>query len=187
MLDCKEGLKHMFESHSISKCRLIVYALWAIWNSRNRFIHEEEVRSGSQVAEFVLNYLKELDYLKVSLLVERLHMARWDAPVGSRFKINFDAAYKKHRKESYSGLVVKNEKAEVICSKTVRNVNISSVFAAEVIACIQALDLGIHLGLKDVIVEGDFQTVIQKLQKEGDDRSEIAVYIKYSKYQSLKF
>ncbi|KAH1128655.1 hypothetical protein J1N35_000033 [Gossypium stocksii] len=104
-------------------------------------------------------------------------MAKWDVPVGSRVKINFDAAYNRHRKESYSGLVVRNEKAEVICSKSVRNANIPSVFAAEAMACVQALDLVIYIGLKDVIVEGDSQTVIKKLQEEGDDRSEIAAYI----------
>ncbi|XP_052881936.1 uncharacterized protein LOC108474552 isoform X2 [Gossypium arboreum] len=44
-------------------CRMITCALWAIWANRNRFLHEGESRSGSQVADFVLNYLKELDDL----------------------------------------------------------------------------------------------------------------------------
>lgn len=61
--DFLEVLITMFESHSISKCRMITCALWAIWANRNRFLHEGESRSGSQVADFVLNYLKELDDL----------------------------------------------------------------------------------------------------------------------------
>ncbi|KAH1083261.1 hypothetical protein J1N35_023022 [Gossypium stocksii] len=114
-------------------------------------------------------------------------MARWDAPVGPKVKINFDAAYNMYRKESYSRLVVRNEKAKIICSKSVRNANIPSVFVAEVMACVQALDLGIHIGLRDVIVEGDSRTVIKKLQEEGDDRSEMEAYIKDLKYRSLSF
>ncbi|TYJ06062.1 hypothetical protein E1A91_A12G207400v1, partial [Gossypium mustelinum] len=58
-----EWLKNFFESHSIVICRMFVCALWGIRTSRNRFIHEGEMRSGSQVADFVTNYLHELDGL----------------------------------------------------------------------------------------------------------------------------
>ncbi|KAK5845318.1 hypothetical protein PVK06_001489 [Gossypium arboreum] len=36
-----------------------------IWNSRNKFVHEGEMKSGSQIAEFVLNYLNELEGLNM--------------------------------------------------------------------------------------------------------------------------
>ncbi|KAA3464885.1 Ribonuclease H-like superfamily protein [Gossypium australe] len=52
---------------------------------------------------------------------------------------------------------------------------------AEALACYQALVLGVHLGIRDVDVEGDSRAVIQKLQGESMDRSEIAAYIADSK------
>ncbi|KAA3469446.1 protein disulfide isomerase-like 1-4 [Gossypium australe] len=44
-----------------------------------------------------------------------------------------------------------------------------------------ALALGVHLGISDVDVEWDSRAVIQKLQGESMDRSEIAAYIADSK------
>lgn len=54
-------------------------------------------------------------------------------------------------------------------------------------ACLYALQLGLHLGLKEVEIEGDSRTVIRKLQMEHEDRSEVAVYINDSKKLSLGF
>ncbi|MBA0752977.1 hypothetical protein Gogos_019968, partial [Gossypium gossypioides] len=61
----------------------------------------------------------------------RLLTDRWIAPTGSTDKINFDAAFNRQRKESCLGLVVQNEKVEVICSRTVMHENIPSDSAAE--------------------------------------------------------
>ncbi|KHG03044.1 hypothetical protein F383_26668 [Gossypium arboreum] len=58
-----ETREHLFRDCPVAKEMMITCALWAIWANRNRFLHEGESRSGSQVADFVLNYLKELDDL----------------------------------------------------------------------------------------------------------------------------
>lgn len=106
------------------------------------------MRSGSQVADFVTNYLHELDGLTLLLPERRIHTTRQVAPQGLRFKINFDAAFNRQKNESCSGLVVRN--GEVICSKTIINANILSGFVAEALACLQTINLGLHLGLRDV-------------------------------------
>lgn len=64
--------------------------MWAIWTSRNRFIHEGELKWGSQIADFVINYFKELDGLDTHQLVRRIHTDRWVAPNGLMVRINFD-------------------------------------------------------------------------------------------------
>ncbi|KAK5784274.1 hypothetical protein PVK06_038797 [Gossypium arboreum] len=92
--------------------------------------------------------------------------------MGSRLKINFDAAFNNHKKELCFGLVIRNEEARVICSKTVMNTNILFVFAAEAVACVQALNLGLQLGLREVETEGDSWSVVRKLQEKMNDRSE---------------
>ncbi|KAK5813261.1 hypothetical protein PVK06_028709 [Gossypium arboreum] len=67
------------------------------------------------------------------------------------------------------------------------NVNIPSTFAAEAVACFQALKIDLHLGLREVEVEGDSRSVISKLQEKNEDRSEIAAFINDSKNLSLGF
>lgn len=84
--DFQEELINIFEYHFVPNCRLITCALWAIWTCRNRFLHEREMKSGSQVADFVLNYLKELDGLNRSVLEKKLHTIRWGAPIGQESK-----------------------------------------------------------------------------------------------------
>lgn len=67
------------------------------------------------------------------------------------------------------------------------NFGAASVFAAEAVACVQALNLGVQLGLREVEVEGDSQSVIRKLQKKMNDSSEISVYINEALKLSLSF
>ncbi|KAH1065444.1 hypothetical protein J1N35_030431 [Gossypium stocksii] len=52
---------------------------------------------------------------------------------------------------------------------------------------IKTVQLGLLLGLKDVEIEGDYRTVIQKLQDERKDRSDIEVLIKDTKQLCSRF
>ncbi|KAL1177432.1 hypothetical protein V6Z11_A03G030400 [Gossypium hirsutum] len=100
-----------------------------------KFIHDGEIKTGSQVADFVRNYIKELEGLRTCLLINRFSLSRWMAPLDQWLKINFDAAFKKELKVSCLGLVVRNARSEVISSKMVFHENISSAFAAKAMAC----------------------------------------------------
>ncbi|MBA0851442.1 hypothetical protein Goshw_019876 [Gossypium schwendimanii] len=145
--------------------------MWAIWTVRNKFIPEGEQKTGSQLVDLVYSYLKELDGLNNHLPGNGLLMGRQTAPTGSTVKINFDIAFNRQRKESCSKLVVRNEKAEVICSRTVMHENIPSIFAIEAMVCLQAIHLGLNLGLGMVEIEGDAHTMIRKLQAKEERRN----------------
>ncbi|KAK5818517.1 hypothetical protein PVK06_023458 [Gossypium arboreum] len=107
--------------------------------------------------------------------------------MGSRLKVNFDTAFNNHTKESCSGVVICNSKAEIICCKTEMNLNIPSVFSTEAVACLQALKLRLQLGLREIKVEGDSRTIIRKLQEKTEDRSKISGYIKDAQYLCCQF
>ncbi|XP_040935572.1 uncharacterized protein [Gossypium hirsutum] len=66
------------------------------------------------------------------------------------------------------------------------NTNIPSVFAAEAVA-LQALNLGLQLGLREVEVEVDSWSVIRKLQEKMNDRLEISVYFNDALQLNLRF
>ncbi|MBA0811240.1 hypothetical protein Gohar_003162, partial [Gossypium harknessii] len=55
---------------------------------------------------------------------------------------------------------------------------VPSPFAAEAHACLQAIQLGIHLGLESVIIEGDSMTTIKKCSSENPDKSVIGAIIR---------
>ncbi|KAA3474993.1 reverse transcriptase [Gossypium australe] len=182
-----EWLGDFLENNSVNKCKKFACALWGVWSFRNKLIHENEIKTGSQIAEFVSNYLRELDGVKQILPDRCAYTNRWEAPAGMFWRINFDAAFNRQINESCSGLVIRNEKAKVLCSKTIFNKNILTAFAAEALACFQAIDLGLQLELRDVEIEGDARTEIKKLQGKEEDRSEIAAYIKDSKEMALQY
>ncbi|MBA0729638.1 hypothetical protein Golax_023392, partial [Gossypium laxum] len=142
-----------------------------------------------ETANFVRNYLIELDGLKILLPVKSRVEERWK-PLESPFvKINFDDAFKKDEHRSCSGIVGRDSKGKVLGSRVVQNVWVSSVFAAEAIACAQGLQMWLDLGVMAVEVESDALSVIKKkkLQKDEDDKLEISVIIRDCLWLSKAF
>lgn len=43
---------------------MVACAIWAIWASRKKLIHEGEQSLGQKIIDFLYNYLRELDGLK---------------------------------------------------------------------------------------------------------------------------
>ncbi|MBA0862449.1 hypothetical protein Goshw_008675, partial [Gossypium schwendimanii] len=100
---------------------------------------------------------------------------RWRPPKQGFFKINPDAAFNVKENKSYSGIIVRNFKGDILASKTMVHDNIPSGFAAEAAACLQAVTVGRDLGMKYVKIEGDSLMVIKKAQNR--DKSAIGPYI----------
>ncbi|KAH1106130.1 hypothetical protein J1N35_009898 [Gossypium stocksii] len=176
-----ETMEHIFRDYPTAKeTWQQLYLVWSISEESSNF--SEWMRSTFESRSKALCRM-----IACALWAIWMSRNRWAALVDLRLKVNFDAAFNRHTKESCSGIVICNSKAEVICSKTVMNFNISSAFVAEAVACLQALNLGLQLGLKNVEVEGDSHSVIQKLQEKKDDRSEISMYLKDSLALSANF
>lgn len=79
----------------------------------------------------------------------------------------------KRESRSCSRIVVRDSNGGILGSKIVINKNIHMAFAAEAIACVQAVTLGRDLVLTTVEIEGDALSVVKKGQSGGMDRSEI--------------
>ncbi|MFQ6651461.1 hypothetical protein Gotur_023788 [Gossypium turneri] len=82
----------------------------------------------------------------------------WKPPKAPFLKINFDAAFKAHFAKSYLGLVIRDERSRIIGKRVILNEYVSFVFAAKALVCLQALKLGVEVGLRDVVIEGDSLT-----------------------------
>ena len=92
-------------------------------------------------------------------------------------KINFDVAFKAHIAKSYSGLVIKDDRSRIIGTRVILNEYVLSVFVAEALTCLQAVKLGVEMGLREVVIEGDSLTVIKKAKSRSMDRSKIGTFI----------
>ncbi|KAH1081692.1 hypothetical protein J1N35_021453 [Gossypium stocksii] len=157
--------------------RIFICAIWAIWSARNKWVHESQKRFGAETANFIKKYIQELKDTERKELISDRNFKLWRPPPQGFLKINFDAAFDKKEKKSCSGIIVRKPKGVVTESKEQIHTNISSSFAAEAIACLQAVNIGRELGLTHVIIEGDSLTVIKKIQNQNRDRSEIGPFI----------
>lgn len=74
-------------------------------------------------------------------------------------------------------MVARNDKGEILCSRTIIHTTVCSAFASEAIACRSAVEMGKDMGWVDVIIEGDSLSVIKKCQNQPQDCSLIGAYI----------
>ena len=63
-------------------------------------------------------------------------------------------------------------------SKSILHSNVLSPFVVEACACLEAIKLGIEMGLRSVTIMGDSKTVINKCQMTVRDKSIIGTIIK---------
>ncbi|MFQ6630072.1 hypothetical protein Gotur_007852, partial [Gossypium turneri] len=115
---------------------------------RNRSYHEGLPQSVSNVVTFIRLYLQELSFPgEGSRLCVGVPEVRWQPLVGPFVKVNFDASFLSHSRQSYSGIIVRN---------------------------VESLVLEANLEFTHVIVEANSLAVAKKANSLHDDRSEIA-------------
>ncbi|MBA0844635.1 hypothetical protein Goarm_022152 [Gossypium armourianum] len=162
-------------------------ALWVIWNSRNQMVHERKKISGRNLTQKIESYIAELEGVgkeRHTLRIDRLQKHSEEEPEDT---ILFDAAFEANRSRSASGVIVRNRRGEMRVLKTALHSNVSSPFLAEAFACLQAVKLGISLGLRSATIRRYSKTVIKKCQSAERDKPIIGAVINDIKSHSLLF
>ncbi|KAA3472243.1 reverse transcriptase [Gossypium australe] len=131
----------VFDRGSNNQCRLFCYAIWMLWFSRNKLVHENKTITGADLSQRV-TLLKNLTGLR-----------------------------KDRNAKSTSGLVVWGKENEWLASKTVLHSATVSSFMAEAQAGLQAAKLGVLMGFQTVTIIGDSKTVIKKCNSTDSGRS----------------
>ncbi|PPD95367.1 hypothetical protein GOBAR_DD07597 [Gossypium barbadense] len=155
-----ENIDHIFR-----EC-LVRREVWVssnlAWTDRNKGLHEGKKSTSLEIAAWINIYIKELEGCKVRDFTTRHESISWCPPVGSIFKLNFDAAFDDSRAKSVLVEVARNSSREVIAFKTVAYGEVASSFAVEALACLQAVFMGKQMGFTSVIIEGNSVSVIKK-------------------------
>nr|KJB80247.1 hypothetical protein B456_013G088900 [Gossypium raimondii] len=99
-------------------------------------------------------------------------------PADPFIRINFDTTFDQKEFRSSSGVIVKNERGEVLLTKSTLHGEVASSFVAETLACSQAVEVGQSLGVDMVKVKRDSLVVIRKRNSKENDRSKIRNIIK---------
>lgn len=163
-----------------------------IWSSRNKSIHKGRQYRGLDIAEGVQRYLRELEGLEFKQITRFVVVESWTPPLDSSVRINFDASYCQDLDRSGSGIVVRSPMGEILATKQTLHRGVASPFAAEGLACLEAVRVGANLGFQTVSIEGDARSIIIKSRSKLRDKSKIAAIIYGSHkqkmfFQSIKF
>ncbi|XP_050245646.1 uncharacterized protein LOC126693633 [Quercus robur] len=89
------------------------------------------------------------------------------------YKVNFDAAVFADLDASGVGVVVRNDKGEVMASLAARGPLVRDSDETEMLACWRALEFAVEAGFLELILEGDNLTVMKSLISLKPNRSRL--------------
>ncbi|XP_023921139.2 uncharacterized protein LOC112032606 [Quercus suber] len=126
---------------------------WLIWNQWNSVLHGGKLQDPSKLIQRAADLLNEFNEAQEQLHISSLiHLVRqWEPLVGLSYKVNVDAALFADIKASGVGVVVCNEKAEVMASLTARGPPVQDSEEAEALACRKALEFAVDAGFMVVV------------------------------------
>ncbi|MFQ6654707.1 hypothetical protein Gotur_025582, partial [Gossypium turneri] len=180
-------LTWVFDRGTDEQLRLFCVSLWFIWFSTNQLVYERKNMSGSEIVRKISDYITELAVTKerkITLLSQEIFQ---QVSRRGRTIVHFDAAFNRQDFRSASGLIAWNEKGELLATQAVTHSNIANPFTAEAHAGLQAIKLGIRMGVNKIEVMGDLKTVIKKCQSNNIDKSVIGAIIRDSQIHSNSF
>ena len=98
---------------------------------------------------------------------------KWEPPMGLTYKVNFDAAVFADLDASGVGVVVRNDKREVMASLPTKGPLVQDSEEVKALACQRAMEFVVEAGFSEVILEGDNVIVMKSLISLKPNRSRL--------------
>ncbi|XP_039043292.1 uncharacterized protein LOC120182368 [Hibiscus syriacus] len=101
--------------------------------------------------------------------------ATWQPPPASMVKINFDVRFLHAQQKIWSEAIIREHTGLILGACKRRVDHITSVFMADAVAVVHAMQFAVEMGYRRVVVEGDSRTIIEKMRSQDPDLSEVSV------------
>ena len=98
---------------------------------------------------------------------------KWEPPVGSSYKINFDAAVFAEINASRVGVIVQNDKGEAMAALLARGPPVQDSEEAKVLAYRRAMEFMVEVGFTELVLEGDNNTVMKSINSPQSNMSRL--------------
>ncbi|KAG8482089.1 hypothetical protein CXB51_027072 [Gossypium anomalum] len=150
-------------------------------------VHERVYSTGADLTQKVQNLVAEYEGVRANKRLLNMvcnQRVEENLPI---IKIQFDAAFDSSNYRSATGLVVWGKRNEYLASKSFIHYDIASPFAAEAYAGLEAVKLGIEMGIQEIQIQGDSLTVIKKCQLTTIDYSVIGAIIRNIQAKKVGF
>ena len=154
---------------TIDELELFLVQAWFIWNQRNALIHGKQLQEPGILNRRAEDYLAEfrLAHSRLATNPPNSNPISWRPPPLNRFKLNFDAAMFKEEDASGFGAIIRNERGEVMAALSGKGPPAACSEEAEVFACRRAVEFALECGFRELVVEGDNQSVMAALERKS--------------------
>ncbi|MBA0755499.1 hypothetical protein Gogos_021255 [Gossypium gossypioides] len=173
LVNFNEWLSWLLKNSAKNRKWLIAVSIWAIWFSRNKFVHERKVQSLEEIVTFIWSFGSEYRSSAESLKhPQPRSMVKWSPPPQGWFKVNVDAGVSIANNRVVTDFIIRNDEGFIMGSGFQRHNLVLSVVIAEAIAVLHGLQFALDMGFSRVILESDSRLVVNNIQKSSEDYSE---------------
>ncbi|XP_075665535.1 uncharacterized protein LOC142635224 [Castanea sativa] len=167
---------------------LFVVVAWSIWLARNKGRVNEPCAPLGKIFKAARSILSEFQTKRIPRQsVAPSNTVKWKPSRSNFYEVNYDRVVLKDSGEAGLGVVIRNEKGEVVGSLAEKIKLPDSIEVLEALAARKAILFAIELGLQRVIIEGDSEIIFKALSESCSDCSHIGHIIKDCKSISSLF
>ncbi|KAF5475450.1 hypothetical protein F2P56_007254, partial [Juglans regia] len=155
-----------------------------VWMRRNHFIFQQEFRCPNSMVKLAKETLNELNSSPINESVQQTSVqhrnSSWTPPPENIYKINWDAAVDRSQCKIGIGIIIRDWNGRVVV--TLRKFR--PLFPDPLLAeAMEASCLGLQLGIKRIILEGDSKIVISTINNREENWSATGMLIEDVKIQ----
>ena len=163
--DFVQLIEELMDKLAVEELELFLVQCWVIWSQRNSVIHggvlQEPSRLVNRATDLLEEYRRAQELLAIHSNIGLVQ--KWEPSVGLIYKVNFDAALFADLDALGVGVVVRNDKGEVMASLSTKGPLVQYSEEVEVLAYRREMEFAVEAGFSEVILEGDNVTVMKSL------------------------
>ena len=155
---------------------------------------QEPSRLNARASSFLAEYKGAQTQLTVSKTND--HSQVWQPPEGTMYKLNFDAMVFADMTSSSIGVIIQNNRWQVMAALSSKSHAVVDSEEAEVLVCRRALEFAVDTGFSKLIVEDDNINVMKSIRSNWvdlsclgnlhDDIRCMAGYLRHVDFHSIK-
>jgi len=152
----------------------MVVTLWFIWSERNCIREEGRRRPAEAIVRSIELYANEnlLQHTSKPTQVGQRKQV-WRRPPNGVLKLNCDGSFLPSEKSGSWGCLIRDSDGDVVQAGRGKINNLLSAFQAELIACLQGIQMAASLGIGRLILATDAMEVVGAVNSEVHDASAV--------------
>ena len=186
LADCESAMATVEEILKMEEAdqRIVITLLYIWWSERCAVREGEKERSAMQIAQMIKTYAEEFSAGCNSALnpVHRPTTAVWSKPPEGFVKLNCDGAFRSQDLSGGWGYVIRDSEGNVIGTGYGKLQKVLAPNHAELVACLQAVQRAVELGVQNIILATDAAEVVRALSTSAVDRSSASGLVWELKY-----